>query len=784
MGKSKDGNVTCFMYTQMRIVGLAKRQEGGDLFTKDDAPAIADALVPEVEITETEYRNNPLAADVKYWGHWIRGEVQDLLSPFYNTESKTHSPVAYLWARTVKCASPDCKATIPLVSQFWLCKKAGRKIAVRMRHDLASKELTFDVVEGSYIEFDPNSGTVQRGNAECPVCRQVSPASYIRKEFLAGRGGQRLMAVARITSGSTGRSYRSPNPSDKEAFDNAVQALKKLRASATDAHIPSEDIQCYEPRRVSPPLYGLCKFSDLFNDRQLLALATVTRLSHEVFERVSVSHDAEYARAVVSLLAMVIDWFVDKGCALARWHTSGEKISGAFNRQALGMVWNYAEVNPLSQVTAGITAGLDWADRVLKTTAPVGESAVVQQGSATHLPTDAASIDAVVTDPPYYDAVPYSILSDFFYVWLKRTVGDAYPDLFRTPSTPKGQEAIEQRPHRLLKNRKDKRYYEQIMAQAFGEMNRVLVPNGITCVMFAHKSTVAWESLIAGLLRAGHVVTASWPLHTEMQSRMNARDTASLASSVTIVSRKRTDNSNGLWDDVRGELQQVAKERLDFFWIQGIRGADFFISAIGPALSVFGKYVRVTKLSGEEVTVGQFLDEVRSLVTNYALTKILKTSQTGTIDPESRFYVVWKWSYGDAKVPADESFKLAQALGMNTDLLWDKTGVLEKLGENVLATPISKRVKIKNLGEPAADGTPASLIDVLHRMCVFREKSDTQGMAQFLNRSGHANNHSLWLIAQAVSEILSDGDKEKQLMQGLLNQKDGLVEATRQGELF
>ncbi len=266
---------------------------------------------------------------------------------------------------------------------------------------------------------------------------------------------------------------------------------------------------------------------------------------------------------------------------------------------------------------------------------------------------------------------------------------------------------------------------------------------------------------------------------------MNARGTASLASSVTMVCRKRTvESSAGLWDDVRQELKTVAQERLDFFWNQGIRGADFFISAIGPALSVFGKYERVTKLSGEEVTVGQFLDEVRSLVTGYALAKILKTTHTGIIDPESRFYVVWKWSYADAKVPADESFKLAQALGMNTDLLWDKTGVLEKSGENVLSTPISKRVKIKHLGEPSAAGTPASLIDVLHRMCAFREKSDTQGMAQFLNRSGHANNHSLWLIAQAVSEILPDGDKEKQLMQGLLNQKEGLVEATRQGELF
>jgi putative DNA methylase len=168
----------------------------------------------------------------------------------------------------------------------------------------------------------------------------------------------------------------------------------------------------------------------------------------------------------------------------------------------------------------------------------------------------------------------------------------------------------------------------------------------------------------------------------------------------------------------------------------------------------------------------------------FALTKILKTPQTGTIDPESRFYVVWKWSYAAAKVPADESFKLAQSLGLDTERLWDRTGVLEKSGENVMGTPVAKRIKVKNLGEPTADGAPASLIDVLHRMCAFREKGDTEGMAQFLGRSGHANKHSLWLVPQAVSETLPDGDKEKQLMQGLLNQKEGLEEAARQGRLF
>jgi hypothetical protein len=171
-------------------------------------------------------------------------------------------------------------------------------------------------------------------------------------------------------------------------------------------------------------------------------------------------------------------------------------------------------------------------------------------------------------------------------------------------------------------------------------------------------------------------------------------------------------------------------------------------------------------------------------VTNYALAKILKTTHTAAIDPESRFYVVWKWSYGDAKVPADESFKLSQALGMHTEAMWDRTGVLEKSGENVQTISISKRTRMKNLGEPAADGTPASLIDVLHRLCAFREQGGTQGMAQFLGQSGQANNPTLWLVAQAISEILPDGDKEKQLMQGLLNQREGLAEATQQRALF
>jgi len=752
-----------------------------------EAPVAAaeDEIIPDVEITEAEYRKNPLAADVKYWGYWVLKATRRKLRTFYPDDPDTAVPVSFLWARTVKCPNPPCSATIPLVRHFWLCKKTKRKVALRMDTDTHTKVCNFTIAEGGDIDFDPDKGTMQQGNVECPFCRQAAPTKYLRQECRDGRMGQQLMAIVSVKPSTTGKAYRAANPTDTEAFERAELALQRLSAGEDAADIPTEQIQLYDPRRVSPPLYGLNRFADLFNRRQLLVMATMIQTARSACGAIERVQDSEYAKAVLCLLAMPIDWFADKESSLVRWHTSGEKISGTFGRQALGMVWDYAEVNPFSTVSGGFLAGLGWTTRVIEAVCGIRSEAIARRASATALPIRAELLDAVVTDPPYYDAVPYSILSDFFYVWLKRIVGKVHPDLFRTPSTPKKQEAIEQRSHRLLKDRKDKDYYESTMASAFQESRRVLAPDGVCCVMFAHKATSAWESLICGLLQSGLVVTASWPLHTEMKTRMVARGTAALAGSVTMVCRSREENAgNGYWDDVRQELRAVAQERLDFFWSQGIRGADFFISAIGPALSVFGKYEQVTKLSGEEVTVGQFLDEVRSLVSNYALSKILKTTQTGTIDPESRFYVVWKWSYGETKVPADESFKLSQALGLPTELMWDRTGVLEKAGENVQTMPIAKRMKIKDLGDPSADGAASSLIDVLHRLCVFREKNDTDGMVQFLARSGQANNPALWVVAQAVSEILPDGDKEKQLMQGLLNQKEKIEQAGQQGRLF
>jgi len=516
-----------------------------------------------------------------------------------------------------------------------------------------------------------------------------------------------------------------------------------------------------------------------------MALATFAAASKDAAKYVERSDESEYGTAVCAFLALGVSRLADFMSSICIFNNVGGRgVKNTFARQALPMVWDYAESAPFNEQGANWQACIDAATKTItKGTLPTAAS--VMRGSATAISLKDDGVDAVVTDPPYYDSVPYSDLSDFFYVWLKRSVVGRLVDDFRTPLTPKQNEIIAYYGTGQRAIHKPPEWYEERMGQAFVETHRVLNSDGVACVMFAHKTTTAWEAIIAALIRAGLIVTASWPIRTERAARMVAQNTASLASSVTLVCRKRwPDAGTGIWTDVQQALRLAIRERLDFFWSHGIRGADFFISAIGPALFVFGKHEQVTKLDGEPVTVGQFLDEVRAVVTSYALAKILKTTHTGMIDAESRFYVIWKWSYGEAKVPADESFKLAQALGMATETMWDRTGVLEKAGENVQAMPVAKRMKVKDLGDPKPDGTPASLIDVLHRLCVFREKNDADGMGQFLARSGHGMNPALWVLAQAMSEILPDGDKEKQLMQGLLNQKERLEQAAEQGRLF
>ncbi|MGQ9713954.1 MAG: hypothetical protein ACUVST_04240, partial [Anaerolineae bacterium] len=417
--------------------------------------------------------------------------------------------------------------------------------------------------------------------------------------------------------------------------------------------------------------------------------------------------------------------------------------------------------------------------------------------------------DAVLTDPPYYDNVPYADLSDFFYVWLKRIFAPfpqrgreaggegLYPDLFATPLTPKSEEMVVDTVRRGGAE-KARAFFEGKLTEAFREIRRVLKPDGIAVIVFAHKTTAAWESVIGALLEAGLYLTASWPVHTEMQARLNAQETASLASSIYMVCRKRAAGADGRplvgeYAPVREAIAHRVRERLAQFWDEGIRGADFFMSAIGPAVEVFGRYERVEKLSGEAVTVAELLGYVHQVVAEFALERVLALSSSpdslsqgvgrggaggggslGGVDAETRFYLLWRWTYNHARVPFDEANKLARAVGAELVDLWGRSGFVKKEKEHVRVLRPQERARDQRFLERERHKT---LVDALHRACILWESGQRQALNEHLALHG---SDAFWLVAQSIAEVLPSGDKEKQLLQGLLNVRGGLRAAPRQ----
>jgi adenine-specific DNA methylase len=380
----------------------------------------------------------------------------------------------------------------------------------------------------------------------------------------------------------------------------------------------------------------------------------------------------------------------------------------------------------------------------------------------------------VLTDPPYYDAVPYGDLSDFFYVWLKRTVAELHPELFATPLVPKDSEII-QEPSRHGGNEPAKLAYESGMSEAFSRMRFSLAAEGIGVIVFAHKSTDAWETLAAAVVAAGLTPTASWPIHTEQPGRLRSQQSAALESSVFLVCRPRSPEAGVAYlQEVSGELRSRIRERLDYFWAQGIRGADFFVSAIGPALEVYSRHAEVRTTAGDPVTVKHFLELVRSEVIDYALAQVLGTGSLGAVDNETRFYVLWRWAYGSAPLEAGEVITFVKPLGVELDQLV-RDGVVSKKGSKITLKPAADRAdpsagsgQAEDLGLPQA-GLLAPIIDCIHRCLNLWRLNCRQELADYLSTLGEARVEVLRRCAQALSEVLREDDPERRDLHAMLS---------------
>lgn len=732
-----------------------------------------------------------LVKDVKKWGKWVLEEAKKEVGNFYPEEGDIEQknlveadgtggwvPVGYIWARTITCENPACEAEIPLIRQFWLRRKEtsdgeidwNDSVYLHPVVDKGKRCVNFEVVERRRIEgFNPSKGTRPTVNARgtflCPMCEATYKSADLRKYGKLKGFGQRMLCVVLQHEGATGKKYRVGNKDDVSVYNAAKQSLEeKLEGwNGENPAVPNEPLPADGTLGFRVNKYGMKTWGELFNARQLLALIVfldkIQRACAAMFEEGS---DPSFVEAVSTYLSFTFDRMAVYNSSQAPWHVTGEKATQAFGRQALPMVWDYVETNPFGpSFSWGVQ--LDWIVRVIENNSwKVSASPCISLGSATEVSSGSRQVDAVITDPPYYDAVPYADLSDFFYVWLKRAIADLFPGLFATPLTPKSQEAI-QEPMRHNKDaEKAKEFYETTMCEAFRRMREVLEGTGVLTIVFAHKTTQAWETLVNALIAAGIVPTSSWPIHTEMGVRLRARDSAALASSFFLACRKREGNETVYFKDIKQELNKRIMERLDHFWEQGIRGADFFISAIGPAVEVFGRYEKVKRLSGEKVSASELLEEVRKLVTQYALGRILSGVKLEKIDPLSRFYILWRWTYNGETIPYDDARKLAQAVGIELDDVRGKGKLVSGKDKITVAKPEERKL------DEIAKRQPVSLIDAMHTACLLWKADKRKEMEKFLDEAGFLDDAAFWETAQDLSDLLPDGDREKQMLQGLV----------------
>ncbi|MDD3580507.1 MAG: DUF559 domain-containing protein [Desulfobacca sp.] len=800
---------------------------GCEAFASDLNPVAC--LILKVMLEDTPHHGPELVKELRRVGAEIKKQAEEELAEFYPKDPDGARPVAYLWARTVRCESPNCGAEIPLMRSFWLCKKANRKRALRyqvtrlpspsgrgaggegsfssargqnggyhgpalvpadllqfardlrqqqtdaetkMWHLLRDRRLDgkkfrrqhpippfvvdfychkasliieidggqhaeqrrYDQKRTDFLEnrglrvirfwnnevlheteavlqkiwqeinepspptplpggeipspptplpggeipspptplpggegsiphvvfeiFEPKAdkevpgGTVTRAKATCLCCKTVLPPERVRAQLVAQKGGAdvvfdaqgnriggaRLVAVVTLRPGEIGRHYRLPTAQDYQAVWKAQRRLKAVLDewghSGKKGLCPVPD----EPtpagggsgagRAFSVQKYGLMKFGDLFTARQKLFLSSLSRMVREESMVVGLRE----------VLSLIVSRLSDRNASLVGWDTGGEKLGHVFNRQALPIVWDFAEGAPFGGATGSYINVFNQIEGAVSSVQSFSNTGQVQLVDARKSPLPDEAAQVWFTDPPYYDAVPYADLADFFFVWLKRCIPDSV--VLRDPFdsgnnlTPKKLEIVQDEIKEYCGCTKDRFFFEKSMADTFQDGCRILRADGIGSVVFAHKTTEGWEALLSGMIQGGWVITGSWPIATERVNRLRSQQSAALATSVHLVCRPRPEDAPvGDWADVLRELPKRVGDWMERLQGEGIRGADLVFACIGPALEIFSRYAKVETAEGREVTLAEYLEKVWEVVGRTALEQVLGTDEPSPPTP-------------------------------------------------------------------------------------------------------------------------------------------------------
>lgn len=710
-----------------------------------------------------------LSHDIQAYGCIWGRLARERLAEFFPS-GRSEQVLAYLWARTVAC--PYTGKPVPLSPNWWLRSRDEPLVAVKLVADPGAPACRFEIVRDNKARAArPERGTVTRGTAISPWTGEAISDEYIKAEAQAGRMGAELYAVAIQTP--QGKDFRLPTQQDLDAVRRAEEELaRRLPGWEARGLVPYEPFP--ETATDTRPLqYGMRTWADLFSPRQLLALCTYLETYHEVAGEVRKALPEERARAVLTYLGLVLDKCADYNSRLASWDATRYKVRNTFDRHDFSFKWSYGEMN---LVAPGM--GFDWAlEQILDAYRGIADLAGeparrlfavpgarppvrVRYGNAANMAdVPSGSIHAIVVDPPYYDNVMYGELSDFFYVWLKRTVGDLYPEAFATLLTDKDSEAVAN-PARFrgMKHPGPRELadqdYERKMLACFREMHRVLHEDGVLTVMFTHKRTDAWNALGRSLIEAGFVVESSWPVRTESEHSLHQAKKNAAQSTILLTCRKRPPSAEpAWWDEIKAEVRQTARERAKQYVEAGITGVDLYLATYGPVLGVLSRHWPV--LSGEaDPRTGEPLrlePETALDVARVEVAALRKEALLGRVvrfDPVTDFWLLCWDAFRAATFPADEARKLSLALGCDLEAdLVRAHRVLAKQGDSVtMQEPAQRRTR----GRLDPDGTFSVLLDVLHTALLLVAEDGTAAAMRFLESRGYARDPAFRALMQGA----------------------------------
>lgn len=686
-----------------------------------DQPPIFPGLV-DSQIRDWR-RTEGLAADVSAYGRWMndaaRQRIGHLYPPAILDNGMKAVVIAWIWARTVQCPNPACGIEMPLVRSWWLGKKKDREAYVVPRvvpdkgHPSGLKvtfEIGNDPIHAPTVDTD---GTIGRNGARCVACDAPAQLEYVRSASRDSGLGHQLMAV--VAEGTRRRLYLAPD-----------EIQEKSGEVAQPDDIPPGEVFDW-PGRINVYRYGLTKFTDLFTNRQLVALTTFSDLVTEAREKViSDGGSPAYADSVATYLGLWIDRILNRSTALNIWNTGGEKIEQLFARNAIPMMWNYPEANIFSESSGNAMGQLVYlTNSILEL--PAGRPGVVSQADAATRPMAGAII---ATDPPYYDNIGYSDLSDFFYVWLRRALRAVHPDLLSTMLVPKAEELVAN-PYRHDGRLGAKEFFETGFRSVFARAREAANPEFPITVWYAFKQSEAndageastgWETLLEGMIRSNWHITSTWPMRSERIGRMGSNGTNALASAIVLSLRPRLDTAPTT--DRRGFIDALERELPDALrrLQQGqIAPVDLPQAAIGPGMAVFSRYSAVLEPDGKKMTVRSALTRINEILDH------VLNEQEGDFDSTSRFAIAWYRQYGYGTGKFGDADNLARARNTSVEIL-DREKILTSRAGSV---HLIKPTELSHSYE-IAETTTTSIWEVLHHLIRMLETKGIPSAGELL----------------------------------------------------